>query len=448
MAHHEQSKPRGGLKKLWSNMSIRRHKSSKKTDDLSLRHPEIPSSVWISHIFPCLDRQSQNRLAEASRDVYEYTRNLQQLPCWPQGRCKVKNPISSLALSPDGTTLAVAYEGRKKVSLWNSRQGYYRSLVGHTSSIMAVQYSPDGMLLASASRNDGTVRLWRRRSAAATTTAVPVLADQEDYQCVQILEVRHRDLRYLKFSPKGDKLVTWGNDGSLRVFNVSDGASVRTIWKTSQQNDAIECQDTVAFSMDGTTLAYVLDHQVVRLWNFETYTDTLLEQPHGRRRRRSGNQHHSTTTALTTALAYSPDNQYLVIGCHVATINFYNVADYSYTRNIYLGQSANTRSIHLGSGWSSVTLITFSSDGKQMACTTRGSQIHLLSVSKLVPVDIMCGHTARVEALAFCQPQHGRLMLVSGGLDRTVRFWNLPTKEQLDMRIIRRVIESSNVLKD
>jgi hypothetical protein len=117
MSHQQQrkSKQSGSLKKLLSNLSIRK-KSSKKIEATnenpsSSNHahplPDIPSSVWIAHVFLYLDRQSQNRLATASKDIYEATKELTL--SWPSGRYKTKRPVVSLALSPDSTTLAVVY---------------------------------------------------------------------------------------------------------------------------------------------------------------------------------------------------------------------------------------------------------------------------------------------------------------------------------------------------
>jgi WD40 repeat protein len=414
------SKGSGSLKKLLSNLSIRK-KSSKRNkatngNPSSSTHarplPDIPSSIWIAHVFPYLDRQSQNRLATASKDVYEATKELTL--SWPSGRYRTKKPVVSLALSPDSTTLAVVY-CRKTIHLWNSRRGHYRTLSGHAASVIDVQYSPDGKLLASASRSDGTVRLW---------------SVTENYRCIRILEVHQKDLRHLKFSPTGDKLVTWGYDGIVQVSNVSTGATFSTLWRTRMEGKG--CHEMVAFSMDGTTLAYGLDHQstlaygldhpLVRLWDLESNTNIMLPRPQDVR---SGDY-----AAFITAVAYSPDGIHLVVGCHVATIKFWNVTDYSYTRKI-----------HLGSGWSSVTLITFSPDSKQIACSSDGSQIRMFHVENGTLIGLLVGHTARVEALDFNfvqlpqQPAsnqnensngNGRMMLVSGGCDRTIRFWNLP----------------------
>jgi WD40 repeat protein len=418
MVQQQQQQRSGSLKKLLSNLSMSRKKSTQKNKAISEKNPsssitharplpEIPSSVWSVHVFPYLDRKSQSRLAAASKDVYQAT--IELTLSWPLGRYKTKAPVISLALSPDSTTLVVVY-CRSTIHLWNSRRGHYRTLLGHAGGVIGVQYSPDGKLLASASRKDGTVRLW---------------SVTENYRCIRILKVHQHHLRHLKFSPRGDKLVTWGYDGIVRVSNIlssTTGGSVSTLWKTLMELKG--CHETVAFSMDGTTLAYGFNHRLVRLWDLESNINVMLPHSHDVR---SGDY-----AAFITAVAYSPDGIHLVVGCHVATIKFWNVSDYSYTRKI-----------HLGSGWSSVTLITFSPDSKQMACSSHGSQIRMFNVANGTLVCLLVGHTARVEALDFDfvralqQPSsnqtgnenpypNGRMMLVSGGCDRTIRFWNFP----------------------
>lgn len=67
--------------------------------------------------------------------------------------------IQSMALSPDGTVLAVGYLD-STIKLWNLASGEQLTILeGHKDRVVSLAFSPDGTLLASGG-TDGTVRLW------------------------------------------------------------------------------------------------------------------------------------------------------------------------------------------------------------------------------------------------------------------------------------------------
>lgn len=369
--------------------------------------PQIPASVWIAHVFPCLDRLSQDALAEACRDVFvARARLLAFCMTWPRGSIKIGRPVVSLTFSKNNQTLIVP-SCRKQVHVFDKVQGQQQKLAGHTGPVVATKFSPDGSTLATAGRNDGMIRLWNSNS----------LVGNGSYECFRVLQVHHCNLRHICWSPGSDKIASWGGNGIICVSNVVDGQMFSTSWKTRLEVNG--CHETVAFAPNGQSIAFALNNEIVRLWNLNDGAVRTL--------RDSGDETRSYLGTYITSLAYSPNEQYLVVGCHVATIKFWRLTPVApdehdnedYTFSYYYDFE---KSIRLGAGWSAVTLIQFTPDSSYIACSNYGSQIRLVQVETGTVVASLCGHTARIEALCFTLD--GRT-LASGACDRSVRLWGV-----------------------
>jgi WD40 repeat protein/beta-lactamase regulating signal transducer with metallopeptidase domain len=204
-------------------------------------------------------------------------------------------PVSSVAVSADGRTLAAgARDG--SIRVWDSATGStIKTLTGHLGAIVAVAFSPDGGKLVSAG-DDETVRVWDVITGQVLKTLIqskPLVrvALSPDGKtiamaCAGLPTVKVCSLKTgettrtlvapgpvtaVTFNPEGTVLATGTADGRLSVWDTGS-------WEERHREpvgDRPGRIDRIAFAKDGKTAALVLnadgadgepDHAVV-FWN-------------------------------------------------------------------------------------------------------------------------------------------------------------------------------------
>ncbi len=126
----------------------------------------------------------------------------------PPHLCEDTCDVSSLAFSPDGTTLVTGNQ-QGMIRVWDTATGQLRdTLKGHPpgvrGGVLSLVYAPDGKTLASGGE-DGTVRLWQ----AATGTQLLCLKGQP------------AAVNTVAFSRDGRRLAAALHDGTVRIWDSS-----------------------------------------------------------------------------------------------------------------------------------------------------------------------------------------------------------------------------------
>ena len=263
------------------------------------------------------------------------------------------NRVTSIALSPDGKTLASGGEDNA-VILWDIATGQRKSLTGHTDGVTSVAFSPDGDILASGSR-DKTVILWNVASGAevrrldghvgwvnsvAFSPDNSTLASAGFYTIIlwdvttgaevrRLLDESSVGVNSVAFSPDGSKLAS-GGKGSMILWSVATGERLgrrRTEYNIYR----------VTFSPDGQTLAWGSDRDIA-----------LLKAANGERI--------GQYPGPASSLAFGPDSKTLASG-GLDTVLLRDITDSSpYARPMTF----------LSRGIGAIMPMTFSPDGKTL----------------------------------------------------------------------------------
>jgi WD40 repeat protein len=372
------------------------------------------------------------------------------------------------AFSPDGRRLAYS-TAENVIRIWDLEAGFEVHVMrGHSSSVRALTFSPDGKRLASGSMYaENTARLWDvstgkeiavlrghrneiisatfspdgTRLATASLDQTARLWDGVTGRAIATLEGHRGSVYHVAYRPGGRYLATSSLDGTLRlwdavggepvavlhghtadvresVFNpdgallasASDDGTVR-LWDLAlaERNGVLRGHTSfvydVAFSPDSTRAASVAWDGTVRIWDPTTCLQTGMPLPLP-----------DGAPPMVSGVCFHPDGKQLASASGDGHVRVWNVASGKVVRKLSCPVAH----------WKMHARAAFSPGGTLLAAGGADGLIRLWGADGDEPVATLAGHEGVVGDVAF-RPGGGQL--ASAGSDKSVRVWDVATRK-------------------
>ncbi len=255
--------------------------------------------------------------------------------------------------------------------LWQQCHPDTQDLLGHGDEVFSVEFSPDGSLLVSASK-DGTARLWDLATGTTRFT----------------LNGHASEVTSVAFHPKGNRVATGSEDHTIRVWHPATGELVGVL---SGHTDHVLC---VAFSPDGDWLATGGRDASVRIWKADSLDlVATLDAARGNVR----------------ALDFSADGT-LLVADESGSLRCFDVRDWSLKAQTHVADEA-----FFAAG--------FSDDLPWIAVAGRqevGRVFHLSETGLDLTAELAGGHTEWIQDVDFSPRDNS---LATAGKDGLIQLW-------------------------
>ncbi len=245
------------------------------------------------------------------------------------------------------------------------------ALKGHTDEVIALCFSPDGSVLASAGK-DHVVRLWDVKAA----------------QELLVLKGHTQPVVALAFSTDGKTLASGDRGKAVRLWEVKTGKELRTL---AGHEGGVR---TVCFSPDGKALASTGEDRVLRVWEVATGAETTSHKPGG---------------FGAHPVAFAPDGKTLAFA--------------ESSRVTLLDREGKVTAAQKHGN--AVGCLAFIPDGKVLASGGTDGLVKVWAVNPPKEQFVIDGHVGPVDSVQFSTD--GKSLLTAGSGDGRFQIWDAAT---------------------
>ncbi|NJP08355.1 MAG: hypothetical protein HC866_01865 [Leptolyngbyaceae cyanobacterium RU_5_1] len=294
-----------------------------------------------------------------------------------------------------------------------NRQYFTYTLIGHQNAVRVVNFSPDGINLASCS-NEEIVKIWDLKTrqsfdieagsnyiySIAFSANNRFLATGGLEEVIDIWDLQNWEHIYslkdsgvvtsMSFTPDNRLLISGCTDSKIRVWNLEIRERKSIL---SGHSGAIQ---SLAISPDGKLLVSGSDDNKVKLWNLETGKSVRTF-------------FHKNKFGVNS-VAFSHDGQLIASGSHDKTVKIWGL------------ESSQPLSI-LDKFTDAIHAVVFSPNDQLLICGTNDKKVQVWNISNINKAKLVHdleGHTGCVSSVAISPDGE---TLASGSSDRTIRIW-------------------------
>lgn len=401
-------------------------------DRIQIVSRSTPADVRSVTVGPSL--VSSGLLLDAGRLVTTGDAGVMKLWSAVDGKLLKELPVSSgtLAYSSERRTVAGVSQGN--VVLWDRDGQLMASLGGHSSPVLALDFSKDGRSLASADTSGG-VRIWdlERKAEAASF----------QWSGEEIVAVR--------FSPCGSRLFAGSSSGHITWWSLNVASQPFDFERHSGRVTAM------TLSPDGQQAATGSQDTSIRLWNMKTQECVRILKGHA-----NG----------VLSIAYSPNQRYVASSAGDCSLRIWetlsgrevarfrladsNIRFIRYSRDGGLiAGAADDGKIHL---WRTegnpaptalvgdASDLAFSSDGTRAAVALRDGNVAFWRPGEPQLTGRFMAHPGGVSSVVFLPSSND--FVISGGQDGKICIWEASGKSLGEVRAHTRAIPYLHVSND